>query len=110
MAIRIVDHQPLDMTDQEYVLYQNIVKSYTHGQNNGETLFSGLFESDGNGTITLLVPPTKQRTTLEVFLFLMTVSQNQHMRLMHAEIDNLARQIKVKITEIDDKVAKLNVK
>lgn len=110
MAIRIIDHRPVDLTEEEYAMYQSIVSSYNTHSNNGADLFCDLFESDGNGIITILKPPTKQRTTLEVFLFLMAVSQNQHLRLMHAQVDDIVRQFKEKMVEVDKKLAKLGGK
>jgi hypothetical protein len=110
MAIRIVDFKPLDMTEEEYTLYQSIVNSYNTHTNKGSDLFRDLFQTDDRGIITLLVPPTKQRTTLEVFLFLMTVSQNQHLRLMHEQVDDIVRQFKAKMAEVDKKLAELKGK
>jgi hypothetical protein len=110
MAIRIVDYKPLDLTEEEYAMYQGIVSSYNTHTNKGEQLFQDLFETNDDGIITILKPPTKQRTTLEVFLFLMAVSQNQHLRCMHAQVDDIVRQFKAKMVEVDKKLVELGGK
>jgi len=97
MSIRIVDNKKLDMTDDEWTMYQKIVKSYTAPPNKGEDYFKELFETDDNGIIVFLKPPSKFRTSFEVFLFLMSIMQHQHLRLMHQQVDDLVAQVKTKL-------------
>lgn len=97
MTLRVVCNKRLDMTDDEFSMYQKIVKSYTTPTNKGEELFVDLFETDGRGVIIFLRPPTIRRTTLEVFLFLMALMQHQHLRLMQEQVDDLCKQIKDKL-------------
>ena len=66
MPIRIVCNKKLDMTDDEFKMYENIVKSYTTANNKGEDLFIDLFESNNEGIITFLIPPSKRQTSLEI--------------------------------------------
>ena len=80
MPIRIVCNKKLDMTDDEFKMYENIVKSYTTANNKGEDLFIDLFESNNEGIITFLIPPSKRQTSLEIFLFLMSLQQHQSLR------------------------------
>jgi len=94
MTIRIVTNKRLDMTDDEFSLYNRIVNSYTINNNNGEDLFEGLFESDEKGNILLLVPPSAKKTSFEVWLYLMSLQQNQQLRLMRNLIDHELNQIK----------------
>lgn len=100
MSVRVVDNKKLDMTEDEWNLYQKIVQSYTKDMNKGEDLFRDLFETDGNGIIIFLKPPSKFRTSFEVFLFLMSLMQHQHLRLMHQQITDLASQVKNKLEEV----------
>ena len=100
MTLRIVDKKRLEMTEDEWNLYQKIVKSYTTNSNKGEDLFIDLFETNERGTIVFLRPPHDRRTTLEVFLFLMSLMQHQHLRLMQEQVDDLAKQVKEKLSEI----------
>lgn len=110
MPIKIVCNAKLDMTDFEYRLYKKICESYDDVNVKGSDLFFDLFESDDNGIITVLKPPSKRATSLEVFLFLVTLQQQQHLRIMYSQVDDLAQQFKKKIKEYDEKIDKLENK
>lgn len=99
MPIRVVDNKKIDMTDDEWNLYIKICKSYTIPPNRGEDMFMDLFETDNNGIIMFLKPPSKRSTSFEVFMFLMALQQQQHIRLMYAQVDDLCAQIKEKLKE-----------
>lgn len=99
MGLQIIDNKKLDMTSDEWTMYQKIVKSYTSLTNRGEDLFIDLFESDDNGIIMFLKPPSKRQTSLEVFLFLMSLMQHQHLRLMQKQIDDLCSQVREKLND-----------
>ncbi len=88
------------MTDDEWAMYERITKSYTTNTNKGEDLFKDLFETDHNGVIIFLKPPHTFRTSFEVFLFLMSLMQHQHLRLMHKQVDDVCEQIKEKLKDI----------
>jgi hypothetical protein len=103
--IRIVDNKKVDMTDDEWQMYNKIVKSYTSASNKGEDLFTDLFHSDNKGVIVFLKPPSTRQTSLEVFLFLMSLMQNQHMRVLYDRVDDVCAQMKDKMKEIDAKLS-----
>lgn len=107
MAIRIVDKKKLEMTEDEWSMYQKIVQSYTTSSNKGEDLFIDLFETDNDGVIIFLKPPSKFRTSFEVILFLMNLMQHQHLRLMRAEHDLTITDLKNKIKEANELIAAL---
>lgn len=98
MTIRIVDNKKIDMSNDEWAMYQKIVKSYTDLTGKGEDLFIDLFETDGAGIIIFLRPPSKRRTSLEVFLFLMALMQHQHLRQMHAQVEEAVAEMKKAVT------------
>jgi hypothetical protein len=102
--MKIIDNKKVDMTEDEWAMYQRIVKSYTTPTNRGEDLFIDLFETDDNGIMVFLKPPSKRQTSLEIFLFLMSLFQHQHIRLMHKQVDDICAQMKCKIKEIEDKL------
>lgn len=108
MTIKIIDNKKVDMTDDEWSLYQKIVKSYTTMTNKGEDLFIDLFETDESGTIIFLKPPSRRQTSLEVFLFLMSLMSHQHLRLMHKEVFDICNQMKEKMHELDEKLQKVS--
>lgn len=100
MTLRVVDKKKLDMTEDEWGMYQKIVKSYTNATNKGEDLFIDLFETDERGIIMFLRPPSARRTSFEVFLFLMALMQHQHLRLMQEQVNDICNQVKKKLETI----------
>jgi len=102
--IKVIDNKKIELTDYEWETYQNIVKSYNNVCGDGKILFRDLFETDNDGIILHLNPPSKNKTTMEVFLFLMSVYQSQHIRLMYSRIEDLCDQINQKMQEIDKKL------
>jgi hypothetical protein len=101
MSIKVIDNKRVEMTPDEWAMYEKIVKSYTTLTNKGEDLFMDLFETNDNGIIIFLKPPSKRQTSFEVFLFLMSLMQHQHLRLMEERIADISSQMKAKIAEID---------
>lgn len=83
---RIISNKRIDLTDDEWRLYQEICKSYDRPNFKGSDLFVGLFETDSDGIITYLKPPT-QYTSMEVFLFIIGVMHHQHLRVMYSKVD-----------------------
>lgn len=94
--MQVIDNKKVEMTPDEWEMYQKIVKSYTDLNGRGEDLFVDLFESNDDGIIIFLKPPSKRRTSLEVFLFLMALMQHQHLRLMHQQVNEAIADLKNK--------------
>lgn len=98
MAIHIIDHKKVDLTDDEWNMYCQIVDSYTKAPyQKGEDFFIDLFETDDKGIIVFLKPPSQRQVSLEIFLFMMCVMQHQHIRNMYNQIQNLSQQLDQKI-------------
>lgn len=95
------------MTNDEFAMYSAICKSYDDGNTKGSDLFIDLFESDDNGIIVFLRPPSKRATSLEVFLFLTSLMTQQHLRVMYSQVEDMAQNMKSKLKEYEDKIAKL---
>lgn len=110
MPIRIVNNKKLEMTADESLMFDQICHSYDEGNTKGSDLFTDLFESDNDGIILFLRPPSKRATTLEVYLFLASLMMQQHLRIMYKEVDSVCGQMKNKMLELDDKLAKLENK
>ena len=94
MVCRVINNKRVDLTESEWEMYNKIVASYTSATNKGEDLFNDLFEVDGDGIIIFLKPPSKFRTSFEVFLFLMAAMQHQHLRIMYRKVDEACAKIK----------------
>ena len=77
------------MTNDEWNMYEKICHSYDDINFKGSELFMDLFETDDNGIIVFLRPPSTRKTSFEVFLFLISLMQNQHLRLVHKQVDDL---------------------
>lgn len=105
--IQIVDFKKVDMTKDELDLYQKIVKSYTYGPNKGEDFFKDLFETNDDGIILFLRPPSKKFISFEIYLFLMSLMQQQHIRQMYKEVYSIRDQMKDKLKEIEEKLSNL---
>lgn len=98
--IKLIDNKRIDLTDAEYEMYLNICKSYDDPPSvKGSDLFVGLFETNGDGVIVFLKPPTRA-TSYEVIFYLIMIMEHQHLRLMHKQVDD-------KLKEIDDKLKAL---
>lgn len=90
--IRIIDHKKVELTDDEWRLYQKICDSYK--KQGGAVLFSGLFETDDNGIILFIRPPSTQWITMEIVIYLMSVMQQQHLRVMYKRVDEAITEMR----------------
>lgn len=88
MSARVIDYKKIDLTEDEWTMYQSICRSYDRPNSKGEELFKDLFETDEEGIIIFLKPPSKVFTSMEVFLFLMSIMQHQHLRRMEKRMED----------------------
>lgn len=94
MTFRVIDNKRVELSDDEWRMYQDICRSYDKPNFKGKDLFIGLFETDPEtGVIIFLRPPSQQFTTFEVFLFLMSVMQHQHIRVMYGRVDSIVQDL-----------------
>jgi hypothetical protein len=99
--MHIIDNKRVLMTDDEWKMYESICKSLDEPPHQkGKDFFFNLFESDGQGMITYLRPPTRT-CTHEVFLFMMSLMVHQRMR-------DCYKQVNVMQKKMDDHMASLN--
>lgn len=98
MSIHIVDYKKLDLTEDEWNMYCKICRSYDRPNFKGEELFRDLFETDDDGIIIFLKPPSKNYTSMEVFLFVMSIQVHQHLRLMHKRVDESIKSMEEKFS------------
>lgn len=80
--MRIIDNKQVDITDGEWQLYQDICKHYDSPTRQGKFLFTDLFEVDERGIIQALKPP-RQAVSMEIWLYVVAVMQQQHLREMY---------------------------
>ncbi len=81
-------------------MYLDIVESYTKvPYQKGEDFFIDLFETNEQGMIVFLKPPSQRQVSLEIFLFMMCVMQHQHIRNMYNQVESLSKQLTKKIDD-----------
>jgi len=98
MTLRIIDKKRIDLTDDEYSMYKSIVQAYTKPPyQKGEDFFIDLFETDEDGIILFLKPPSDRHISFEIFLFMMSIFQAQHLRVMHKKINDFIDEAKQKL-------------
>jgi hypothetical protein len=109
--IRVIDNKKIDLTNDEWDLYQQICKSYDVERRGvrGKDLFIDLFETDENGIIIFLKPP-QSYTSMEVYMFLVGIMVHQHLGVASSYIDKVAIKLDGKIKEIDSKSIELDEK
>ena len=107
--IRIIDNKRIDLTNDEFSLYEKICRSYDQPNFKGEYLFEELFESDNNGFITFLKPPTNY-TTPEVIFFLINIMVHQHLRISCGEADLVIAEARSIVAEMRELINNLKVK
>lgn len=100
--IRIIDNRKINMTDDEWNMYSGICRSYDRPSFKGEELFRDLFETDDNGIIVFLKPPSNRHTSMEVFMFMSIVMQHQHIRLMQKKVDDLCEEVREKVKKLTE--------
>ncbi len=96
--IRIIDNKKVDITDDEWNMYQKICKDYDSTTREGKFLFQDLFETDAVGIIQMIKPPTNN-ISMEVFLFVMALMQHQHIRQMYNIIDGWKKDLEEQFSE-----------
>lgn len=95
--IRIICNKKIDLTDDEWNLFNQICDSYK--EYGGEILFEDLFETDNDGLIKFIKPPSKRQTSMEIFMFIVAIFNHQHNRQMYKQFDDLAKQVRDKLNE-----------
>jgi hypothetical protein len=108
--MRVIDNKLIDMTNDEWNTYEKIVNSYTTPTCHGKEYFVDLFEVDDNGIIIYLNPPSQRQTSFEIFLFMMSVMMQQHLRVMHGKIDFYCSKLNEKTRQIEEFLNKNDIK
>lgn len=101
--MHIIDNKKIDLTSDEWNLYVEICRSYDRVSFKGEELFRGLFETDDNGIIVFIKPPSERHTSMEVIIFIVSIMHQQHLRLFHKKVDDLCSEMRAKMEKILEK-------
>lgn len=104
MSFVIIDKKKVDLTADEFETYKRIVTAYTQvPYQKGEDFFIDLFEVDDDGIIIFLKPPSQRQVSLEIFLFVMSIMQHQHMRKMEEQVNAVCKRMEDKLKELENK-------
>lgn len=106
MTLRIIDNRRIDLTAAEWALYQEICKSYDGAHRSGKDMFIGLFETNKEGVIVFLKPPTKKYSSMEVYMFLVGIMVHQHLGTACDQVDALSQRMLEKEIAHDDRMTK----
>jgi len=87
--MKIIDYKKVDMTDEEFAYYQNLVKEFTLGTYDGKEQFRDLFETDEDGCIMMIHPSLQKEIAWSVLFFIQNLMINQRLRRMEKVIEKL---------------------
>jgi len=107
MPTRIIDNKKLEITNDEYRAYQELCKAYDRDNFKGEELFKDHFEVNEHGIIIFVKPPSQRYSSLEVFCFLLSIMQNQHIRIMYEQNKSLMKESAQHIKKLRDELDEL---
>ncbi|SRR5260221_4669354 len=93
MTLRILNNKRIELTDDEYKIYEGIVESYSKDNFDGKQLFDNLFETDNDGLIVCLKPPTKT-FSFEVCIFVSNLMVHQHLRKIYKDFSDEVKEVK----------------
>lgn len=99
--LRIIDNKKMLLTDDEFALFQKIATSYDRPNFQGKDLFQGLFETNKDGIIIFLRPPSSKYTSMEVYMFLVGIMVHQHLGIACNHVDQLVVELSEKIKGAD---------
>ena len=84
--MRVIDYQKVDITDEEFTYYKELVTQTTDDKIKGEDFFRDLFKTDDDGFITIITP--KKSIPWVILFFVQQVMINQRLRY----IDRLRKE------------------
>ena len=82
--IRAIDFQKVEMSDEEFKYYQELVQKLTTDGIKGSDYFRDLFQTDDNGLITIIKP--SKPVPWDVIFFTQNLLVNQQLRSYDARI------------------------
>jgi len=86
--MKAMGYKQVNMTDDEFVYYKELVKYHTDDKTKGEEYFRDLFDTDPEGFIMMITP--KASIPWGILFFVQNVMINQRLRV----IDEFRKQTK----------------
>lgn len=97
--LRIINNKRIDLTQEEFELYEKLCKTYSRDHFDGKDLFNDLFETDKDGMIVFLRPPSST-FSMEIVIFLQNIMTHQHLRKIYKEHDEALSELKSLLNEL----------
>lgn len=97
--LRIINNKKINLTEEEYNLYEKLCKTYTRNHFDGKDLFNDLFETDEDGLIIFLKPPSAT-FSMEIVIFLQNIMTHQHLRKIYKEHNEAINELKTLLNEL----------
>lgn len=108
MPFHIIDNKKVDLTNDELATYHKIVESYTQEPfQKGEDFFIDLFETDDDGIIVFLKPPSQRQVSIEIFLFVMSIMCHQHLRRQEKQVFELCKKMHERIEFLNARIEEM---
>jgi hypothetical protein len=85
----IIDYKKIEMTEDEYNYYNQLISEFTYGNISGKDQFRDVFDVDDDGCISMIRPPLKKEVGWAVILFLQNLMINQRLRRMEQWVKEL---------------------
>jgi len=89
--IKGIGSRRVEITDDEFEYYKELVKRYDDDTRSGSVHFNNLFETDDNGIITM-IKPEKEIPWLVLF-FIQNLMINQRIREFGARVDKAIKKL-----------------
>lgn len=90
--IKAIDFKKIDITNEEYKYYQQLVKQYTDDSHKGADYFRDLFETDASGLITIIKPV--KSVPWAILFFVQNIMINQQLRSNDQRLNEIEKQLK----------------
>jgi hypothetical protein len=103
-VVRIIDNKKVSLTNDEYLVYEEICRGYDRPNFKGNDLFQDHFEVNEDGIILFVKPPQKKYSSMEVFTFLLSIMVNQQLRISQDQVHTLIEEVKQKAVEQFDEI------
>jgi hypothetical protein len=103
--IRAVGNKRLELSEDEFKYFCALKDQF------GGHSFAGLFDTNKNGIITTVNPPTNKNVPLGVIFFLLNVMMNQRVRILDKKINKISElEIRVdKFVQVNNIVERIEI-
>jgi len=90
-VIKGIGHKKVEITNEEYLYYLELVKRYSNETHSGEDYFVDLFQTDKSNNISVITPTNN--VPWVILFFVQNLMINQRLRINDSKIDELERKI-----------------